>query len=129
MVVRNRAETCLDGAGRSVSSGEASRVATGDHRLFALQVCASLKYGCVPYDAKMFSCAYADKRVWRLRPPLRPSASNEFASLIRLNFLAILENGPLSAESPPARGGLNTFVDGTINILSVHEKGCSPFSY
>ena len=52
---------------------------------------------------------YAKRRVWRLRPPLRPSASNEFASLIRLNFLAVLEIGPLSTESPPARGALDIF--------------------
>jgi hypothetical protein len=74
-IPRNRALSWLDlGATRTESSGGASRVACVNRRLLSLQVCASLTYGCVPYDANTFSCAYADKRVWRLRPPLRPCA-------------------------------------------------------
>jgi hypothetical protein len=73
MVARNRAVSILRRFWDE-TSGEASRVAPVKWNLLSLQVCASLTYGCVPYDDKTFSCAYADKRVWRLRPPLRPSA-------------------------------------------------------
>jgi hypothetical protein len=56
---------------------------------------------------KCFHALYeTTKRRSVVPPPLRSCASNEFASLIRLNFLALLENGPLSAESPPAQSAL-----------------------
>jgi len=67
MVARIRALCWIHVDLKTQSSGEASRVApvNSNKRLLSLQVCALLTYGCVPYDDKTFSCAYADKRVWR----------------------------------------------------------------